>query len=117
MRKFSTYSSSSPFVQEYAIDRSGLDDSLPMSSVIDSSEKVVIVDALLRKHYTELSVSELAQVTGISESSVEECIGSLVDSGLAVSDDGSYSIKKGRGEVKRLREIQINMLGDSVSKE
>lgn len=44
-----SYVSSSPFVREYALE-GGLDSSLPASDVVNTSERVVLVDVLLRKH-------------------------------------------------------------------
>ena len=106
-----SYVSSSPFVREYALE-GGLDSSLPASDVVITAERVVLVDALLRKHYVELTVDDLEELTGLSEHRFRDGLDALVNSGLVAYENGEYWIDKSDSRVSDLRDEQTSLLGE-----
>lgn len=104
------YSLNSPFVQEYAIKNDGLSKKYPESNVIDTSEKVVIVDALLRKYYNSLSTQELTLITGLDESDISEVLDQFETENIVELENDSYMISKQNNVVESLRDIQIELL-------
>lgn len=89
----------------------GLTDEAPLSETINTPTKVVVIDALLRKHYVTLTKQEITEVTGLQLKDVDETIENLVESGIVVKSDGDFKVGKQNSQVKSLREYQKDLLG------
>jgi hypothetical protein len=101
-----SYSGASPFVEKYAIEDDGLGYKLDVSGIVSSAERVVVLDALMRKHYTVVSVGELNDVTGLAEPVIERVLESFMCYSVVSESDGDYRIDTESSRVQAWRDEQ-----------
>lgn len=105
------YSTTSSLVKKYAITQSGVPSSWPYADVLDTSESVVLLDALLRRHYISLTASELSTGTGLNQSRIEELLDNFLTAGIITdSFDNGFELETTNPQVKDLREKQKDLL-------
>jgi len=106
------YSRTSSLVKKYAVTSSGVPSSWPCASVLDTSESVVVLDAVLRRHYISLTASELATGTGLNQPQVEAVLDSFVRAGLITDSlQNAFELNTDNQKVRELREKQKALLG------
>jgi len=105
------YSRISPLVKENRDD--GLDSDLPLSDVVDTGPKVVVIDALLRKHYVPVNSAELSEGTGLNVTRVSDALDAFIDAGIVTeTENGKYQIDTENEQVRDLRDYQTSLLGE-----
>jgi len=110
--ELSEYSKSSSFVQQFAIEGDGLDESHCGSEVIDSSKRVVLFDALLRRHYMPITAEDLDDLTDFGEYFIQDVLLQFEEVGFVVAvEEARYELNTDNDCVCELRDLQKELMG------
>lgn len=104
------YARTSPLVRKYSFDDEGVPTDWPYSDVLNTSASVVLIDTLLRKHYTTLSMNELTLVTGLDSEIIGAELNKLTDISIIKQTADGYQIDTDDAGVQELRDKQTNLL-------
>ena len=111
MDELPKYSKVSSFVQKYAVSGSGLEKSVCASDTVNSSERVVILDAFLRRHYTTVTSSGLQELTEFNEEKIENILSDFEKADILNQVKDGYQLNRTNDCVHDLKEIQKDLMG------
>lgn len=103
------FSTNSGFVQEFALNGDGLPETAPASDVVDTPQKIVVLDAFLRKHAETISKHDIEVLTGLRVPEIQEIVLEFQAEGILELDNSMYTIANMNEDVTELRHLQNSL--------
>lgn len=99
-----TFSTSSKFVQQYALGNGLLEGQMPETDIIFTGPMIILIDALIRTN-NSLPFDQLEAGTGLDKSTLRSAVDKCEESDIIVLEDGGISMNEDSDTVRILKEV------------